>query len=58
MHWELAVKENVGSKHTWTRRGSGRFTSGDRHRVCEASWGCPPSVREVLPTGPYVAQRI
>jgi len=25
-------------------------------RVCDASWGCPPSVRELPPTHPNVAQ--
>jgi len=33
-----------------------QILSGDRHRVCDASWGCPPSVRELLPTDPNVAQ--
>ena len=26
--------------------------------VCDASWGCPPSVRELLPTDPNVAQGV
>src|SRR5262245_50862760 len=33
-----------------------QILSGDWHRVCDACWGCPSSVRELLPTDPNVAQ--